>query len=352
MSRLDRDVLRTWIDDRATRHEFSGVALVRANGDTLFEHAAGLAHRGHRVPNTVDTRFQVASVTKMITAATALKMVEDGALSLDRPLTGYLPPQYRPISLDDRHTLHHLLSHTSGLPNYHDDEDETWTSFIGALETIPSSRARGPLDVLPLFANLPAVDDFGAFRYCDANYVLAGVLIEWVSGRPFANVAQEKVLSPAGMTHAGFFELDLEPEGYATGYLVSDEPADAWRSNTYGLTAGAMPDGGMTATARDLDRFMEGLREGEILSKETVDSMLTVHGADEEESYGYGMELVADDDSVIIYGHSGLDPGVTAIVSHYVNDSITVVVLCNQDQGSWPVAQRIAKDLGLHDPRE
>lgn len=352
MSRLDRDVLRTWIDDRAARHEFSGVALVRADGDTLFEHAAGLAHRGHRVPNTVDTRFQVASVTKMITAATALKMVEDGALSLDRPLTGYLPPQYRPISLDDRHTLHHLLSHTSGLPNYHDDEDETWTSFIGALETIPSSRARGPLDVLPLFADLPAVDDFGAFRYCDANYVLAGVLIEWVSGRPFANVAQEKVISPAGMTHSGFFELDLEPEGYATGYLVSEEPADAWRSNTYGLTAGAMPDGGMTATARDLDRFMEGLREGEILSKETVDSMLTVHGADEEESYGYGMELVVDNDSLIIYGHSGLDPGVTAVVSHYVNDSITVVVVCNQDQGSWPVAQRIATDLGLHDPRE
>jgi hypothetical protein len=64
------------------------------------------------------------------------------------------------------------------------------------------------------------------------------------------------------------------------------------------------------------------------------------------------MELVADNDSVIIYGHSGLDPGVTAIVSHYVSDSITVVVVCNQDQGSWPVAQRIAGDLGLHDPRD
>ena len=169
-------------------------------GETLFEHAAGLAHRGHRVPVTVETRFQVASVTKMITAATALKMVEEGALSLDRPLTGYLPPDHRPASLDDRHTLHHLLSHTSGLPNYHDDEDETWASFMGALDRIPASRARGPLDVLPLFADLPAVDDFGEFRYCDANYVLAGILIEWVSGRPFKEVARDKVLDPAGMT--------------------------------------------------------------------------------------------------------------------------------------------------------
>jgi D-alanyl-D-alanine carboxypeptidase len=352
MSRLDSDALRSWIDEQATRHLFSGVALVRAGGETTFEHGAGLAHRGHRVPVTVETRFQVASVTKMITAAAALKMVEEGALSLDRPLTGYLPPDHRPTSLDDRHTLHHLLSHTSGLPNYHDDEDETWGSFMGALDRIPASRARAPLDVLPLFADLPAVDDFGEFRYCDANYVLVGILIEWVSGRPFKEVAREKVLDPVGMTRSGFFELDLEPEGYATGYIVADEPADTWRSNTYGLTASGMPDGGMTTTAHDLDRFMEGLREGKVLSKESVDSMLTVHGADDEESYGYGMELVLENDSLIIYGHSGLDPGVSSVISHYVSDGITVTVLCNQDQGSWPVAQRIAADLGLHDPRE
>jgi CubicO group peptidase (beta-lactamase class C family) len=352
MSRLDANSMQAWIDDQARQHLFSGVALVREDGETLFEHAAGLAHRGHRVPVSTETRFQVASVTKMITAATALKMVEESALSLDRPLTGYLPPQYRPAALDDRHTLHHLLSHTSGLPNYHDDEDETWASFTGALDRIPASRARGPLDVLPLFANLPAVDDFGEFRYCDANYVLTGILIEWVSGRPFKEVAREKVLDRAGMIGSGFFELDLEPEGYATGYVVTEEPAPAWRSNVYGLTASAMPDGGMTTTAHDLDRFIEGLREGRILSKKTFDSMLTVHGADEEESYGYGMELVVENDALIIFGHSGLDPGVTAIVSHYVASGITVIVLCNQDRGSWPVAQRLATELGLHDPRE
>ena len=352
MSRLDGDALGSWIDEQAAQHLFSGVALVRAGGETLFEHAAGLAHRGHRVPVTVETRFQVASVTKMITAATALKMVEEGALSLDRPLTGYLPHDRRPAGIDDRHTLHHLLSHTSGLPNYHDDEDETWASFTSALDRIPASKARGPLDVLPLFADLPAVDDFGEFRYCDANYVLTGVLIEWVAGRTFKDVAREKVLDPAGMARSGFFELDLEPDGYATGYMVTDEPAATWRSNTFGLTAGAMPDGGMTTTAHDLDLFMEALRDGKVLTAETVDSMLTVHGSDDEESYGYGMELVLDDDSVIIYGHSGLDPGVTAVVSHYVGDGITVTVLCNQDQGSWPVAQRIAADLGLHDPRD
>ncbi len=354
MKDLDSPALRAWLDERAQQHQFSGVVLVRAGANTLFEHASGLAHRGHRVPLTVDTRFQVASVGKMITAATALRMVEKGALSLNRPLTGFLPPQYRPASLDERHTLHHLLSHTSGLPNYHDDEDETWESWTSALDRVPGPRARGPLDILPLFADLPAVTDPGEYIYCDANFILIGGLIEWVSGMPFAEVATEEVLTPAGMTRSGFFQVDLEPEGYATGYMVTEEPAETWRSNVFSLTAGAMPDGGMTSTAQDLDRFLAALRSGRILASETVSLMLTPHGVDEDspEAYGYGMELVVENDVVTIYGHGGLDPGVSTMVSHYVEPEVTIVVLCNQDRGSWAVAQRLAEELGLSDPRE
>jgi CubicO group peptidase (beta-lactamase class C family) len=352
VSGLDSATLASWIDDQARRHEFSGVALVTEKGEPIFEHAAGMAHRGHGVPVTPTTRFQVASVTKMITAATALRLVEEGALSLDRPLTGFLPPDRRPAALDDRHTLHHLLSHTSGLPNYHDDEDETWTSFTEALERIPFSRARGPLDVLPLFADLPAAGELGEFVYCDANYVLIGVLIEWVSDRAFADVARDKVLVRAGMTDSAFAELDLEPPGFATGYVVSDQSPETWRSNIYQLTASGMPDGGLTTTARDLESFIEALEAGEILSEDGVTRMLTLHGSDEVEDYGYGMELVMDGGSPIIFGHSGLDPGVSTVVSRYVGSGITVIVLCNQDRGSWPVAQRIAQELGLDDPRE
>lgn len=351
MTSLDTGALAAWLDDQARQHLFSGVALVTEKGGTLFEHAAGLAHRGHGVPVAVTTRFQVASVTKMITAATALKLVEEGALSLDRPLAGFLPSDRRPAALDDRHNLHHLLSHTSGLPNYHDDEDETWDSFTAALERIPFSRARGPLDVLPLFADLPAAGEIGEFVYCDANFILIGVLIEWVTGRAFPDVAHEKVLIPAGMGDSLFAELDLEPTGYATGYVVDQAP-ETWRSNIYQLTARGMPDGGMSTTARDLDRFIESLGAGKILSEDTLTRMLTPHGGDDVEHYGYGMELVIEGDSPIIYGHSGLDPGVSAVVSRYVIPGITVTVLCNQDRGSWPAAQKIAQQLGLDDPRE
>jgi CubicO group peptidase (beta-lactamase class C family) len=290
----------------------------------------------------------------MITAVTALKLVEEGALSLDRPLTSFLPADRRPAALDDRHTLHHLLSHTSALPNYHEEEDETWESFTAAMERIPFSRARGPMDLYSLFAELPAAGDLGEFVYRDANFVMIGVLVEWVTGKDFGAVAHDKAVLPAGMADTDFAELDLEPPGFATGYVVSDEAPEHWRSNIYQVPARAMPDGGMTTTARDLDRFMSALRAGQILEPETVAMMLTPHGIEEgsPEAYGYGMELVVGDGSVPIYGHGGLDPGVSSMVSHYVDRGVTVVVLCNQDRGSWPVTQRIASELGIDDPRE
>ncbi len=354
MKDLEAEGIGSWIDERAGQHLFSGVALVWKDGAPAFSHAAGLAHRGHQVPVTLDTRFQVASVTKMVTATTALRLVERGTLRLDRPLLDFLPPEFRPAALDQRHTLHHLLSHTSGLTNYHDDEDETWASFTSAWDRLPVYHARGPKDILPLFADLPASSDPGEFLYADANFILIGVLIEWVTGKSFAEVATEEVLFPAGMGDSGFFQIDLEPRNMATAYLVTDEPPNTWRSNVYSVPAGGMPDGGLTATAADLARLLDAIASGSLLQPDTVSQMLTPHGHDDNgvEGYGYGMELVVVDDRTTVYGHGGADPGVSAMVSHYVDAGVTVVVLCNQDRGSWATVQKITETLGLEDPRE
>ena len=354
MSRLDGDQLASWLDDRAMQHLFSGVVLVRSGGQTVFEHAAGVAHRGHGVPMTNQSRFQVASITKMVTATTALRLVERGSLSLHRPLFDFLPAELRPRALDARHTLHHLLSHTSGLPNYHDDEDDTWASFVGAWETVPVHHARGPKDILPLIADMPMRSELGDFVYGDANFILIGVLIEWVTGKSFAQVATEEVLVPMGLSDTGFDHLDTEPRRMATPYMVTDEPPETWVSNIYSVPAGGMPDGGMITTAADLAHFIESLQSVSVISPETLSLMLTPHGLEEDspEGYGYGMELVVEDGVVTIYGHAGGDPGVSGMVSHYVGDDTTIVVLLNHDRGSWAVTQEVANLLELDDPRE
>jgi CubicO group peptidase (beta-lactamase class C family) len=140
---MEDEGVRGRLDRRVPTHEFSGVAIVWRDGAPIFEYTGGIAHCSRGVPITNETRFGVASVTKMVTATTALRLVDRGQLRLDQPLIEILPPEHRTRAMTAEHTLHHLLSHTSGLPNYHDDAAQTWDSFVGALDRIPGSKAGG-----------------------------------------------------------------------------------------------------------------------------------------------------------------------------------------------------------------
>jgi CubicO group peptidase (beta-lactamase class C family) len=351
---VDTDEVREWLDRRAAEFLFSGAVLVWREGRPVFEHAAGLAHRGHRVPTTTRTRFGVASVTKLVTALTALRLVDRGVLRLDQPLTEVLAPEHQPLALTAEHTLHHLLAHTSGLSNYHDDDDTTWASYTSCWDRVPVYGVRGPADLLPLFAGLPAVSPPGAvYQYSDANFILAGLAVEAATGRSFADVATAEVLLPAGLADSGFDERDLEPERLATGYLVTAEPPETWRANTYSVPAGRMPDGGLITTPHDLARLLDALLDGRLLEPRTTTAMTTPQGppSDRLEQYGYGCQLVVEDGEVAIIGHSGADPGVSALVSRYLGDATTIVVLCNQDRGAFPTTQYLARAFGVRDPR-
>ena len=352
---MEPDALRSWLDHRVGTHEFSGVALVWTAGAPAFQYAGGIAHRGHQVPITGETRFGVASVTKMVTATAALRLVDRGVLRLDRPVIEVLPAEHRTRALTPEHTLHHLLSHTSGLPNYHDDAAQTWDSFVGALDRIPGSKALRPADVLPLFADLPAVRAAGEkFEYSDANFILVGLVIEAATGKSFYEVATEEVIRPAGMADSGFEQLDQDPPRYATGYLYAADPPDTWRSNVFSLTGKGMPDGGMITTAQDLARLIDALLGGRLLPPPLLAAMMTPQTppSADVEHYGYGLELVVENGAVTILGHGGSDPGVSTMVAHHVDAATTVVVLCNQDRGSWAATCRLTKELGLRDPRD
>jgi CubicO group peptidase (beta-lactamase class C family) len=353
---MDAAALREWLDDRTDRHEFSGVALVWREGRPAFAYAGGLAHRGHGVPVTERTRFAVASVTKLVTATTALRLVQRGLVGLDQPLLDVLPAEYQPAAMTAQHTLHHLLSHTSGLADYHDDEDKTWASFTSCWDRIPTYHLRRPADMLPLFTHLPAVSPPGTrYRYTDANFILAGLVIERVTGRAFADVIADEVIRPAGMVDTALEALDLEPARLATGYLAAgnDGSPESWRANYFSVPTVGMPDGGLITTARDLALLIDRLLDGSLLSPAMAKEMMRPQGppSDDVVQYGYGCELVVEKGVVTIVGHGGNDPGVSALVSHSHRAATTIVVLCNHDRGSWAATKHIEEALGLADPR-
>jgi CubicO group peptidase (beta-lactamase class C family) len=354
MAFMDLDDIPAWLDARNASGDFSGVALVARDGETLFSHMSGLAHRGHGVPNRLDTRFAAASIGKLPLAIAALRLVERGELDLHRPLTEVLPPEHRPAALTSAHTLHHLLSHTSGLASYLDDDDETWDSWNANWDRIPVYHARRPADLLPLFAELPARHAPGeVYEYNDAGFVLAGLVVEAATGRRWDEVLADEVLTPAGMADTSVEELDSDPARLAVGYVVDDGPVEARRTNIYSVTASPMPDGGMLTTAADLVRLVDALLAGRLLGEPMLREMLRPQGppSADVEQYGYGCQLAVEDGRVTIIGHGGSDPGVATMLVHHLEARTTIVVLCNQDRGAWGAMLALTEALGLRDPR-
>jgi len=348
----DLDELRAWFDGRVPTGEFSGVAIVWREGAPIFEYAGGLAHRGLGVPNAVGTRFAVASVTKLPTAIVALRLVERGLVRLDQPVLEILPANQRPAAMTSEHTLHHLLSHTSGLANYHDDDDETLASFVANWDRIPTYHVRRAADMVPLFADLPAVARPGErYQYNDAGFILAGLVIEAVTGRPYASVVADEVFGPATMIDTAIEAIDHEPARMATGYVTDATAPQGWKSNVFSVTAMGMPDGGMISTATDLARLMDALVGGRLLSPASFAAMTTPQGPpDAEEAYGYGCALGLEDGAVATIGHGGGDPGVSAMLVHHLATATTMAVVCNQDRGSWAATLQIRAALGLPAP--
>lgn len=342
---MDIEAARAWFTEQTASGAFSGVALAWRDGGPIFEFAGGLAHRGFGIPNRMDTRFAVASITKLPTAVTCLRLAERGLVSLDRPVLEVLPREQHTAALTPSVTLHHLLSMTSGLPSYLDDDDPTWASFTANWDRIPTYHVRRPVDMLPAFADLPARFGPGErYEYNDAGFILAGLVIEAVTGLPYPEVVATEVFGPAGMADTAMEALDDEPARLATGYMADATAPKGWKSNVFSVTAMGMPDGGMITTAHDLARLMDALVGGRLLSPGMVALMTRPQGPpDAAEAYGYGCRLTVEDGRVTTIGHGGSDPGVSALLLHQLASATTVAAICNQDRGAWIAAGELAR---------
>ena len=138
------------------------------------------------------------------------------------------------------------------------------------------------------------------------------------------------------------------------GYKVDDGPADAWKTNIYSVTASGMPDGGMNTTAHDLARLIDAILAGRLLPAPLVAAMTIRRGrtGPTSSSTATGCEMAVVDGAVMIIGHGGGDPGVSAMLTHHLAQGITLSVVCNQGRGSWAATKRLAEAFGLSEPRD
>ncbi len=154
---------------------FSGVVLVEQDGEKLFGRAFGHANRAEEIPNTINTRFAQASGSKTFTAVAVARLVETGSFAFETRMVDCLDSW--PSGFDSSVTVHHLLTHTSGIPDYFDEDEED--DFEGLWAETPMYSIRGPIDLLHLFAYLPMKIAPGErFSYCNSGFAILGLLIE------------------------------------------------------------------------------------------------------------------------------------------------------------------------------
>jgi CubicO group peptidase (beta-lactamase class C family) len=320
--------LTSWGETR----DLSGSMLMTRGGERLFEHCVGYADRAARTPITPATRFGIASVTKMFTACTVAGLVRDGLVAFETPVVEVLPAGHRPSTLLPEVTVHHLLCHTSGIADYCEEDEDSpahLADYADLWSGLPSYSMNQPADFLPLFGDLTPYRSPGErCQYSNAGYIVLGLLIEELTGRPFTDVVEERVFAPAGMSASGFFRLDEPVPDVATGYRRGS-PDAPWRSNVYSIPVIGGGDGGAMCTARDLDRFLRAYADGTLLGplREVV---LTRHAdTGDGRGEGYGVHLYADGR----YGHDGGDPGVEAFVHRWPEQDAHLVVLINTEVG-------------------
>jgi CubicO group peptidase (beta-lactamase class C family) len=317
------------LDDAVARNAFTGVATVHVDGRRTFERVEGFAHRGYRVPMTVDTRIAIASGNKGFTALAVLRLVEEGRLALDQPVRSILG-DHLPL-IDDAVTIEQLLDHTSGIGDYL-DEDSDWQPADHVLP-MPVHTLTTAQGFLPALEGYPQKHPPGErFSYCNGSFMVLAVLLERVTGQTYHDVVRRLVLSPAGMTRTDFLPLNALPGDAATAY-VHDE-GDL--TNTLHLPVLGNGDGGCFTPADDLHRFWLALLEGRIVSPATVDLMTTPrHDVPEEDKrFGLGLWLHARGDALILEGY---DAGASFRTTHLVDAATTVSVLGNSSEGAWPV---------------
>lgn len=341
------DDLDSYFQERARRDAFSGVALITQGPTQLFAGAYGYASRSWSVPTTLATRFDIASVTKLFTAVATLQLIERGALTFDTPVVETLGLQGTTIA--PAVTVSHLLTHTSGIAD--DADEESGEEYADLWTARPNYAVRQTRDFLPQFAFKPSNFPPGqGCRYCNCGYVLLGLLIERASGLSYRDYVRQQIFAPAGMLHSDFFCMDVAAEEVAEG---CDPQYDAqgrlvgWKKNIYSYPPVGSPDGGAHVTADDLERFLRQVQSGQLLSPASVEAFWTprvLHHAEAEGRvlYGYGMEFTMDEGEHVLFAEKeGMNVGVSAVLRHYPDTDIALVLLSNMRRGVWEPRQAI-----------
>lgn len=328
-----KDVLKHKLLEVQTKSNYSGTIVVNDNNGMNIELSSGYANRSDELDNRQNTRYGIASGCKLFTAIAICQLVQSGKLSFEAKLKDTINTVF-PL-WDDSITIHHLLTHISGIPDYFDEE--VMDDFEALWKETPMYTLRHLADFLPLFQNKPMKMKPGErFHYNNAGYILLGLVVEKVSGKQFTDYVEEHIFQRAGMLDSGYFSFDALPARTAIGYMV--EVNGSWRTNLYSLPIRGGSDGGAFITAPDMSKCWQALLHHELLNETLTKKLLTPFMHEEGSTYyGYGIWIEKDLEGIIKYHVMGYDPGVNFHSAYYPKNETTFVACSNVSSGAYKV---------------
>ncbi|SOD78602.1 serine hydrolase [Spirosoma fluviale] len=305
------------IQQYVANRQFNGSVLVADKGQVIFKKGYGLANMEWNIPNAPDTKFRLGSITKQFTAMLIMQLVEKKKLSLTGKITDYLPDY--PKATGDKITIHHLLTHTSGIPNY--------TNFPKFFETLSRDPVT-PESFTKEFSGKPLDFEPGTkFSYSNSGYFLLGTIIEKVTGKSYADVLTENILKPAQMANTGYDLFSPILPKRATGY---EKKGSTYVNSPYLDMSIPYAAGSMYSTVEDLYRWDQVLYTDKLLSASGKATMYTPFIDGYAYGWGVGKSKVGQvKDSLAILEHGGGINGFNTIISRLPKDKQLVVLLNN-----------------------
>ena len=302
--------------------QFNGSVLVADQGKVIYKKGFGMANMEWDIPNTSTTKHRLGSVTKQFTAMLILQLVADGKLDLQKPITTYLPDY--PEKSGAIITTHHLLTHTSGIPNY--------TSFPGFFAE-ESRNPYTPSEFLDQFQDMDL--DFTPgdhFSYSNSGYFLLGVIVEKLTGKTYEEMLQANIFKPLGMSNSGYDNHKDILKERATGYGKS---GNSFVNSNFLDMSIPYAAGSLYSTVEDLYTWDQALYTNTLVSEEMMTAYFTPYvSAWGNAQYGYGWGIGYEpigntDDTIAVMSHGGGINGFNTIISRATSDKSLVVLLNN-----------------------
>ncbi|MGL4453685.1 MAG: serine hydrolase domain-containing protein [Sarcina sp.] len=299
-------------------NDFSGVIKIYKSKELIYENAKGFLDIANKIENNMNTRFGIASGAKLLTAISICKLVEQGKINFDTLLREYINCD----NFDENVTIKHLLTHTSGLPDYF-YEDFTEIS-------VPMYKLKEPKDFLPLIINQKSIFKPGErFQYNNGAYIILAYIVEKISGMKFIDFVKKHILNVLGMDSSGYFSMDMLPSNCAYGY---EENSDGTlKTNMFSIPIVGGGDGGVFVTADDINKLWDGLLNYKLLKEGITKELLSPQSYINDDCYyGYGLFMVMKDGKIYKYFIAGGDPGVSFESTIYPDEEIEITVLGNR----------------------